>query len=78
MKFLIILPLIFTTILGESTIDITYTNVPLLDGRIVGGSPVTIEDYPYQVFVQLLGSHRCGGAIISDRYIISAAHCFTM
>ncbi|KAI4459189.1 polyserase-related [Holotrichia oblita] len=63
---------------GESTIDITYTNVPLLDGRIVGGSPVTIEDYPYQVFVQLLGSHRCGGAIISDRYIISAAHCFTI
>ncbi|KAI4459622.1 polyserase-related [Holotrichia oblita] len=62
----------FATILGDST------NVPLLDGRIVGGSPVTIQDYPYQVSLQLLGSHTCGGAIISDRYVITAAHCFTI
>ncbi|KAI4459635.1 polyserase-related [Holotrichia oblita] len=68
----------FATILSDSTIDITYANVPLLDGRIVGGSPVTIEDCPYQVSVLLLGSHRCGGAIISDRYVITAAHCFTI
>lgn len=63
-------------VIGDSTIEYIYANVPLPDGRIVGGDLVSIEDYPYQVSVQLLGSHYCGGAIISDRYILSAAHCF--
>nr|AXF35732.1 serine protease 6 [Holotrichia oblita] len=46
-----------------------------LDGRIVGGETVTIEQFPYQVSLQLLGGHWCGGAIISDTVILSAAHC---
>ncbi|KAK7862755.1 hypothetical protein R5R35_002519 [Gryllus longicercus] len=47
------------------------------DGRIiVGGSDTDITKYPYQVSVQLVGSHWCGGSIISADYILSAAHCF--
>ncbi|KAJ8667871.1 hypothetical protein QAD02_009534 [Eretmocerus hayati] len=45
------------------------------DGRIVGGYPTTIDRHPYQVSLRYKGRHRCGGAIISDEWIITAAHC---
>ncbi|EDW74997.1 uncharacterized protein Dwil_GK15979 [Drosophila willistoni] len=47
------------------------------DGRIVGGEVVSsVEDFPYQVSVQLNGQHICGGAIIGDHFVLTAAHCF--
>ncbi|MFA0964216.1 trypsin-like serine protease [Roseivirga sp. BDSF3-8] len=46
-------------------------------GAIVGGSNADIADYPYQVSVQTTsGSHFCGGTIINEYWIVSAAHCF--
>ncbi|KAJ8918089.1 hypothetical protein NQ315_011546 [Exocentrus adspersus] len=50
-------------------------SVPGLDGRIVGGSNATIADFPYQVSVQLMSSHTCGGAIISSTWVLTAGHC---
>ncbi|ENN82140.1 hypothetical protein YQE_00222, partial [Dendroctonus ponderosae] len=62
-----------------------YANVPFVrewitevaepDSRIVGGFPVNIENYPYQVSLEYVYSHICGGAIISNRWVLSAAHC---
>ncbi|XP_050072586.1 trypsin-5-like [Anopheles maculipalpis] len=43
--------------------------------RIVGGHVATIESYPYQVSVQELSVHVCGGSIITDRWILTAGHC---
>ncbi len=45
------------------------------NSAIVGGAPADISSAPYQVSLQINGSHTCGGTIISDRWIISAAHC---
>jgi trypsin len=46
---------------------------------IVGGSSVNISDYPYQVSLQTkIGAsyyHFCGGSIINEYWILSAAHC---
>ncbi|XP_049860229.1 trypsin delta-like [Schistocerca gregaria] len=47
-----------------------------LGGRIVGGEPVDISQYPWQVSIQLMGGHYCGGSIISSTWVLSAAHCF--
>ncbi|XP_044741973.1 trypsin-7-like [Chrysoperla carnea] len=48
---------------------------PRLDGRIVGGENTTIEEYPYQISLEYNGRHRCGGSVLSEIVILTAAHC---
>ncbi|XP_064100978.1 venom serine protease 34-like [Macrobrachium nipponense] len=45
--------------------------------RIVGGVPTTMHEYPWQVALTSTTGTRpfCGGSIISDQYILTAAHC---
>jgi secreted trypsin-like serine protease len=44
-------------------------------GRIVGGFEISIEQAPYQVALLYYGYLRCGGSIISCKFVLSAAHC---
>ncbi|CAG0891524.1 unnamed protein product [Darwinula stevensoni] len=49
---------------------------PMPDGRIVGGENARIEDIPWQVSIQYdIGFHFCGGSIMDELHIITAAHC---
>ncbi|KAF5287010.1 hypothetical protein FQA39_LY16124 [Lamprigera yunnana] len=48
---------------------------PSSRGKIIGGEPVEIEDYPYQVSIQSEKYHFCGGFIVSPNTILTAAHC---
>lgn len=43
--------------------------------RIVGGSSVLIEHFPWQVSMTYFRNHRCGGSIISAQFVLTAAHC---
>ncbi|CAH0721518.1 unnamed protein product, partial [Brenthis ino] len=50
------------------------------DNRIVGGQTTTIENVPYQVHLLLQKGNNyyaCGGSIISQNYILTAAHCLS-
>lgn len=49
--------------------------VPMLDGRIVGGSAVEITSYPWQLSLRRSSSHSCGASIISSTWALTAAHC---
>ncbi|XP_072384733.1 trypsin-7-like [Diabrotica undecimpunctata] len=43
--------------------------------RIVNGQVASIEDHPWIVALQAGSSLHCGGALISEEWVITAAHC---
>ncbi|XP_011872915.1 PREDICTED: uncharacterized protein LOC105564821 [Vollenhovia emeryi] len=44
--------------------------------RIVGGASSSMGNWPWQIALYKDGNYQCGGALINDRWVISAAHCF--
>lgn len=48
-------------------------------GRIVGGQPATDEQFPWQVAITYTRNDGvllfCGGALISEQFVVTAAHC---
>ncbi|KFB44069.1 serine protease 14 [Anopheles sinensis] len=53
-----------------------------LADRIVGGQPTKIDEYPWAALIEYqkpnnrFGFH-CGGSLINERYVLTAAHCIS-
>uniref|UniRef100_A0A1A9V840 Peptidase S1 domain-containing protein n=1 Tax=Glossina austeni TaxID=7395 RepID=A0A1A9V840_GLOAU len=60
---------------GILTATRAKANILKIDQRIIGGTAVTINSFPWQVSLQSSGEHFCGGAVYNENIVITAAHC---
>ncbi|KAK3533567.1 hypothetical protein QTP70_023434 [Hemibagrus guttatus] len=64
-------PLVLLTSLLSQIGHCAYVNM-----GIVNGSVVKAHSRPYMVSVQKDGKHRCGGFLVSENFVMTAAHCW--
>ncbi|XP_058246866.1 transmembrane protease serine 9-like [Hemibagrus wyckioides] len=46
-----------------------------MESGIIGGKEAKPHSRPYMVSVQVNSEHKCGGMLIKEDYVLSAAHC---
>ena len=51
-----------------------FTGMKITDAKITGGTNTLISEFPWQIFL-LAGDAQCGGSIISNKWVVTAAHC---
>merc|ERR1719431_97005 len=49
--------------------------IPNRPNRIFGGNETDPNEYPWVVFLEIGRSSLCGGALISNQHVLTAAHC---
>lgn len=62
----------------ESTLRPSHARPPTAAqprGRILGGREAEAHARPYMASVQLNGEHLCGGVLVAEQWVLSAAHC---
>ncbi|CAF3016792.1 unnamed protein product [Rotaria sp. Silwood2] len=52
-----------------------FSNRLLNQGRIVGGETAQAHSWPWVVSFRLLGTPMCGGSLINNEWVLTAAHC---
>ena len=51
-----------------------FTGIKTPEVKITGGTSADISDFPWQVYFES-GIYTCGGSIISENWVVTAAHC---
>jgi len=62
---------------GLASISALPRPVKQFPGRIVGGVEATRGEFPWMVEIRQNGAHYCGGTIVNNNWIVTAAQCST-
>ena len=70
----------FSKLVGRSKLECgrsqSNTSPHSRSRRVVNGSPATYGDHPWMVVLFCESNKfRCGGSIISENFVLTAAHC---
>jgi len=61
--------------ISQSTRECGKKNFRDKPARIVGGEDAQQLEFPWMVSFRKSGSHSCGASLISDEWVLTAAHC---
>ena len=69
--------MLLTTLSLFTLLSLSNAGLLRFDPRIVNGEDAKVGEIPYQVSLQNQGSsfHFCGGSVLNENYVITAAHC---
>jgi len=74
-------PTVYRPSFTKQTLDYRKTDIPnlgrsnLLKARILYGNETDVNEYPWQISMWIDKSHFCGGTLVTDQWIVTAAHC---
>ncbi|XP_038565980.1 serine protease 33-like isoform X2 [Micropterus salmoides] len=67
---------LLTLLTQDSHSQLNVCGQPPLNTKIVGGQVASAGSWPWQASLQDSGSHFCGGSLINNQWVLTAAHCF--
>ncbi|XP_053298556.1 trypsin-2 [Pleuronectes platessa] len=76
-KMLICAVLLLVVLVSGNNAQLDVCGTAPLNTKIVGGEDAPAGSWPWQASLHRSGRHFCGGSLINNQWILTAAHCFS-